>query len=74
MKQGLIDKSEVPVAELINITAPLQIEIRRGGGWEIKTLKIAGNDVDCFRGLIYVLEDKQREYEESQKKKTPHAW
>ncbi|GLT13870.1 hypothetical protein [Vibrio algivorus] len=74
MKIGHIDKFQVPVAEVINITAPIQIEIRRDGGWEIKTLKIAGNDVDCFRGLIYILEDKQREYEESQKKKTPHTW
>ncbi|TVO37371.1 hypothetical protein [Vibrio algivorus] len=74
MKRGVIDKSTIPVDEIINVTAPIQIEIRRGDGWKVKTLRIAGNDVDCYRGLFDVLEDKQREFEESQKKKTPHNW
>ena len=77
MKKGEIDKDSIPISEVVTITAPLQIVIRKGE-FSVTELLVAGKPVPHFRGFANVLLEKQREFEaknsKPKKSKTPHDW
>lgn len=73
MKKGEINKESIPIDEVVTITAPIQIVIRKGE-FTVKDLVIAGKTVQCFQGLTNMLLEKQQEFLANQKKKTPHDW
>ncbi|MGD1335070.1 hypothetical protein [Vibrio harveyi] len=73
MKKGEINKDSIPISEVVTITAPIQIIVRKGE-FTVKELVIAGKSVQCFQGLTNMLLEKQQEFAASQKKKTPHDW
>ncbi|WP_165313006.1 hypothetical protein [Vibrio ziniensis] len=72
MKRGEINPEKVPVSEIVNITVPVQLVIRKGE-FDVIELRIANQSVPAFRGFANVLLEKQREFER-QKKETPHDW
>ncbi|CAH1521321.1 Whole genome shotgun sequence [Vibrio owensii] len=73
MKKGEIKKESIPIEEVVTISAPIQVVIRKGE-FTVKELIIAGKPVQCFQGLTNTLLEKQREFLKNQKAKTPHDW
>ncbi|MGD1502672.1 hypothetical protein ACP6H7_00875 [Vibrio harveyi] len=73
MKKGEIDKDALPIDEVVTITAPIQVVIRKGE-FTVKELVIAGKPVQCFQGLTNTLLEKQKEFLANQKQKTHHDW
>lgn len=50
MKRGKIDPSSIPITEVVEITAPVQIVIR-DGEFTVTELLVAGKVVPHFEGL-----------------------
>ncbi len=73
MKKGEISPEEIPVKEIVVITAPVQIVIRKGE-FTVTELLVAGKKIPHFRGFANVLLEHQREFEATQKQKTPTDW
>ncbi|MCQ9087396.1 hypothetical protein [Vibrio alginolyticus] len=73
MKRGKIDPNSIPISEVVEITAPVQIVIR-DGEFTVTELLVAGKVVPHFRGFADVLLERQREFEEGQKQKIPTDW
>lgn len=72
MKKGEIDPESIPISEVVTITAPIQIVVRKGE-FTVTELVVAGHKVPHFRGFANVLLEKQREFDK-QKKETPTDW
>lgn len=72
MKKGVIDKSLIPVSEIVTITAPVQVVIR-DGEFTVKELVVAGKTVYCYQGLTNILLEKQREFDRH-KSQTLNDW
>ncbi|HBC3828642.1 TPA: hypothetical protein ACVU43_003039 [Vibrio parahaemolyticus] len=73
MKKGEINADSIPISEVVEITAPVQIVIRKGE-FTVTELLVAGKAVPHFRGFANVLLERQREFEKGQKQKTPTDW
>lgn len=73
MKKGEINADSIPISEKIKITAPVEVVIKRGE-FTVTELRVDGKPVPHFRGFANVLLERQREFEEAQKQKTPTDW
>ncbi|EGQ8533118.1 hypothetical protein GOZ68_07500 [Vibrio parahaemolyticus] len=73
MKKGEINADSIPITEVVEITAPVQVVIR-DGEFTVTELLVAGKVVPHFRGFANVLLERQREFEKGQKQKTPTDW